>query len=143
LFEIGKTHVKGKIDEEQLPLEMEHLALVIAADEKTAKSKASGAAYYAAKKYAELLTSGQATYEPIKSFDYPMTGHFAEGRSAVIKIGSELVGVIGEFNQKVMSALKMPEYSAGLELDIQRIRRLVESKKYQPLPELPGTQQDL
>lgn len=143
LFEIGKTHVKGKIDEEQLPLEMEHLALVIAADEKTAKSKASGAAYYAAKKYAELLTSGQATYEPIKSFDYPMTGHFAEGRSAVIKIGSELVGVVGEFNQKVMSALKMPEYSAGLELDIQRLMRLVESKKYQPLPELPGTQQDL
>lgn len=143
LFEIGKTHVKGKDDEDGLPKEMEHLALVIAADDKTARAKQSEAAYYLAKKYVDLLTEGQATYEPIKSFDFPMTSVYANGRSAIVKLGDELIGVVGEFNPKARQGLKLPAFTAGLELDIERLMHDLQPAKYRPLPEFPGASADL
>ncbi len=143
LFEIGKTHIKGREDDEKLPLEMEHIALTVTADDKTAKTNQSGAAYYLAKKYVDLLTGGRAEYEPIKSFEYPMTSVFAPGRSAVVKLDGELVGVVGEYNPSVRSSLKLPEFSAGLELDIVRIERHQQPIKYEPLPEFPGTTADI
>jgi phenylalanyl-tRNA synthetase beta chain len=143
LFEIGKTHIKGREDEDKLPAELEHVALVLAADDKTAKAKQAGAAYYLAKKYVDLLTNSLAVYELINNFEYPMTSHFAQGRSAVIKLGEEPVGVVGEFSPKVRAALKLPEFSAGLELDIIKTKQHTESNKYNPLPEYPGTSADI
>lgn len=143
LFEVGKTHVKGRVGDDGLPEELQHLALVVAADEKTAKARQAGAAYYLAKKYLDTLTNGQATYEPIKSFDYPMTAVYAEGRSAVVKLRGELIGVVGEFNAKARAVLKLPAFTAGFEIDIERLQQHQDSTGYKPLPRFPEIDQDI
>ncbi len=142
LFEIGKAHVVEH-KENGLPVQMERLALVVAADDKTAKSRQFGAAYYMAKTYLEAATGGQAELTPIDNFDYPITSPYAPGRSAVITVGGETLGAIGEFRANVRSALKLPNYSAGFEIDIEALQKYLSSVRYQPLPTFPSVHQDL
>lgn len=143
LYEIGKAHVKGDNDKEKLPSQHERLALVVAADDKTAKAKQAGAAYYLAKKYLDLLTNGQAEVSSLENEEYPIASLYQKGRSGVAKIGDEEVAVVGEFKPEIRAALKLPEYSAGLELDITLLLEHLKPKAYEVLPAFPGTQQDL
>ena len=52
LFEIGRVHVRGVLDKEKLPKELERLCLVVA---KNKSRKEQGAPYFAAKKQLENL----------------------------------------------------------------------------------------
>lgn len=141
LYEIGRAHVKGQ-EIDNLPEQMERIALVVAADDKTAKSQQSGTAYYLAKKYLDHLTYGQAELVPVEDFDHPVTAPFARGRSAVVKLEGEAIGVIGEFSQLVHKGLKLPAFCAGFELDKEALQKLVQPSVYEPLPPYPGTSQD-
>ncbi len=141
LFEIGRAHVKGH-EKDNLPVQMERLALIVAADDKTARAHQSGASYYLAKKYLEEITDGQAVLSPVNSFDFPVTAPFAPGRSAEVRIGDTVLGVIGEFSPKVRRSLKLPDFVAGFELDISLLNKYLAEKSYRPLPPFPGTHQD-
>lgn len=143
LFEIGLAHIKGHEDEDKLPVQNERLALVIAADDKTAKSKGNSAAFYHARKYLEALVNGQAVYTPLDKDEYPISSVYAKGRSAAVAVSGEILGVIGEFKPSVARALKLPAYSAGFELDLELLMAHLKSATYRPLPEFPGTSADL
>lgn len=145
IFEIGKAHVKGHDNEEKLPGEFERLALVFSADQKTAQRKYNGSAYYMAKQYAEILLEGRATLAPLTSNVYPITSVYELKRSAMIMVGKETFGVIGEFNEATKKALKLPDYTAGFEIDIELYNKFLgeRSQVYSPLSVFPKTQQDI
>jgi phenylalanyl-tRNA synthetase beta chain len=146
LYEIGKVHLKGHNDESEptLPKQMQRLALVIAADEKTAAGY-SGSPYYLARKYVDLLTNNQSEYLPLDTNEYPLSAPFQLGRSSIIMMGTDKkpIGVIGEINEKTKKALKLPDYCAGFELDIELLQDFIKPTVYQPLSKHPSSRQDI
>ncbi len=143
LYEIGQAHQKGKTDSENLPEQMDRIALVVTADDKTAKAKQAGSAYYLARKYLDWITGGLAEYAPLKDFEAPITKPFAKGRSAILLLNGEEIGVIGEFSSSVLKSFKLPGFSAGFELDLKLLLNQTSPKVYLPLPSFPPTKQDL
>lgn len=142
LFEFGKAHVKGhQEDDEPLPKQMHRLAFVIAADDKTAKEK--GSAFYRAKRYLDVLTRGQASYVPLDTNEYPLTSPYQIGRSAVVSVGGQVLGVIGEFQPRVSRALKLPKHAAGFELDVQLLQSALQPVAYKQLSAFPSVSQDV
>ncbi len=123
---------------------MHRLALVVAADDKTS-SKYSGSPYYLARKYVDLLTNGQSTYLPLDTNEYPLSAPFQIGRSSIVMLGSDKkpVGVVGELTNSTKKALKLPDYCAGFELDIELLLELIEPVVYQPLSKRPSSRQDI
>ena len=121
---------------------MRRLAFVYAADEKTAK-KLSGAAYYQAKLYVDHVTNGQAKYIALDTNEYPITAPYQLGRSAVVMVNGQMLGVVGELNHSARSALKLPAYCAGFELDIDLLQAHIAGESYEPLSSYPSTEQDM
>jgi phenylalanyl-tRNA synthetase beta chain len=147
LFEIGKAHVKGNMEdkpEDNLPKQMRRIAFVLAADAKTA-TKYDSAPYYQAKKYVDELTKGRAQYTPLESSEYPMTSVYQIGRSAVVTLGDndQIIGVIGEYNAKAKKNLKLPDYCAGFELDIDLLKECTLSDAYVVASQYPTITQDV
>lgn len=153
LFEINKTHDKSNMHEDGLPIEEERLALVFAADKKAAKQY-GGSAYYQARAYVEDLLSGfgidNPTFQPANSHT-PKTdtgkqllAPFEKSRSAYCKTADGvLLGVVGEIRPGVKSNLKLPEFVAGFELNLQMIEAYQKLSQYKPLSRFPQTQQDI
>jgi phenylalanyl-tRNA synthetase beta chain len=142
LFEFGKAHRKGDVDDEGLPREYPRLAAVYAA------KKSDKTAYYTARRYIELIAPG-LIYQPLSSFDaheYPafeqLAAPFEPGRSAVLMNGDKFVGIVGEFKASVRRAFKLPETAAGFEL-FQSYLLTVKRKPYVPLSRFPGVTQDI
>jgi phenylalanyl-tRNA synthetase beta chain len=151
LFEIGKAHIKGMVDEHQdgLPAEFERVAFVFAADAKSAKNY-DGAAYYQAQKYLRTLLdglhmAGDTGFEPQATDDADVAaGYFAPGRVAVVKIDGQIVGRIGEYKASVRKALKLPDYCAGFELSITALAKLQsQESSYVSLSRYPAVEQDI
>lgn len=63
----------------------------------------------------------------------------------MIMVGKETFGVIGEFNEATKKALKLPDYTAGFEIDIELYNKFLgeRSQVYSPLSVFPKTQQDI
>jgi len=143
LFEIGKAHVKGQEEPDSgLPIEFERLAFVIAADKKSA-DQYDGSAYYQAKLYLDQIANHSVRFEPIDDFSFPITSAYASGRSAVVLMNDQAVGVIGEYNEKAKKYLKLPEYCAGFEIDIERLLKDQAKRTYMPLSIYPSNTQDI
>lgn len=154
IFEINKTHLAGVLDEESLPKEEERLALVVSADNKAAKLHYQGAAYYQARAWLhyllgaleidttalQLLPLSEISGDSLVQAARP----FAEARSALVAL-DKTVGVIGEFNPYTRKTLKLPQFCAGLELDLKVLAQLRKEspRHYQPLGKFPSIYQDL
>lgn len=142
LFEFGKAHRKGDMDDEGLPREYQRLGFVYAA------KKGEGAAYYTARRYAELLVPG-LTFCPLKQFDagdYPvfeqLIAPFSPERSAVLMNGEKFYGVVGEFKPSVVRSFKLPTHAAGFEMFQSCLLGAV-TKSYIPLSKYPSVTQDI
>jgi phenylalanyl-tRNA synthetase beta chain len=142
LFELGKTHLKGVVDQDGLPQEFERLALVVSADGKASKDK-YGSAYYQARHYLDYVTSGHADYRPLEIDDDPLQTIFLPSRSAVVSLQGIDVGVIGEFSTMLRKTLKLPEYCAGFEVDVTKLEDLLKPHRYTPLSVYPESKQDM
>ncbi len=157
LFEINKTHNKGDKDEEKLPKEWQSLALLFAADAKTAARKYQGAAYYGAKRYLSfLLQESQLNLKlvplkDIKKADLEsstwvsqLVKPFEPGRSAVlIDELNKIRGIVGEYTAAVRQALKLPDFASGFELDISVFEDQLPGSGYIALPRFPKVEQDV
>ena len=145
LFEIGKTHMVGKLTNEDVPQEFERVACVVAA-----KDPLPGAAYYGAKRYLDTLldslgiTTG-VKYLPLGSDKDQSSVYYAPGRSAVVSVDGKIVGRIGEYKPSVAAALKLPAYCAGFELDIEPVQAASKkaSTHYAPISRFPKIEQDI
>lgn len=147
IFELGKAHVKDHMEEspeDKLPKQMRRLSFAIVADDKSSKNL-EGSAYYQAKKYVDVITSGKAEYSPLETNEYPITAPYQIGRSAVITLAKDQppIGVIGELRSSVKKALKLPDYCAAFEIDTDYLRQEVTASKYTPLSDFPSSTQDV
>lgn len=152
LFELGKAHAVGVEDKAGLPRELERIALVYAADPK--KTNLQGAPYYQARKYLDMLlqrigTDSDITFVPLSDADFgghaaieQMCRPFEPGRSAVLWNGFMVVGVVGEYRSSVISALKLPAYTAGFEV-FQSVFALKDQISYYALSRFPKIEQDI
>ncbi len=153
LFEIGKTHIKEvhSQSEPDVPYEFQRIALVIAADDKTAKRKYGGAAYYQAQSYLrELLSAFNIDFslEPLDPSRYDINtvveiAPFDPERSATITVNESVIGQVGEFLPKVKKQLKLPHWTAGFELDMRALEEHSRPLSYQAIPRYPKVVQDI
>lgn len=144
LFEIARTHSKLHATDGPggLPLELETTGLVYAN-----KDDKSTPAFYCAKAYLELLGQGfgiKFSYKPFEQDPgYPMTSSFDINRSAMVFIGNEFCGIIGEYRPEVEQALKLPRNSAGFELSTESLMNAKPTTIYTPTSDFPISTQDL
>lgn len=147
LFEMNKAHNKVHgLNDEGVPGEINMFAAVV-----TSKKSKSGAPYYQARKLLEYIGDSfglKLEYKPIeKAPKYPVTEPFDYKRSALVydQQSGEFVGMIGEYKRLIIKNFKLPEYSAGLELDPEGLLKAVKklANSYKPLSRYPGTWQDV
>jgi phenylalanyl-tRNA synthetase beta subunit len=150
LFEIGKAHIKGRVDEaDGLPQEYERLALVYAADDKAASNR-EGAPYYQALRQlthvmAGLGLDGKFKVDILAENETDTAAvYFQPGRAATISVDNQIVGRIGEYRPSVRKAFKLPAFSAGFELGLSAIMPYGKPHvSYIPLSRYPKVDQDL
>ncbi len=134
LFEINKVHNTDDRGEDNLPTENRRVALVYAADQKTAQRNHSGAPYFTAKEYLSTLLvklekdSQKLYFTKLSETELPpstalreMIRPYEPKRSALITDTDGTVwGVVGEFTRGTQKALKLPPFAAGFELELAR-----------------------
>ena len=149
LFEIGRAHVRGVLDEEKLPVELDRLALVFA-DKKDDKSR--GAPYYQAKHYvlylADRLGIGEFISVPLAEADLAKdwrqaAAAYEPGRSAAVFSGQIFLGLVGEPSASLRTNLKLPAYTAQAELDLTALAQASFGAVYEPLDSYPALVQDI
>lgn len=145
LFEVGKTHgIDYGEDDDGLPKEHEFTGLVVTANNKLKKI---GAAYYQAQKYLQALIDSDLEFKPISEDmkNDPVIQPYDLKRSAFVMIkGGDFLGIIGEFKPSVRAALKLPNYTAGFEVDTSVLQNVIEAgPSYLPLLRFPAVKQDL
>ncbi len=149
IFEIGKSHNKIHSTTDDLPDELEMLALTFA-EKKPAKD--SGSAYFKARKYLDELASKlgiELDYSKTdEKLDYPVTAPYDLKRSALVsdKKSGDLLGIIGEYKNSVCRDFKLPPSVAGFELGLEHILKSVRQNplnSYEPLAKYPATEQDI
>jgi phenylalanyl-tRNA synthetase beta chain len=156
LFEIGKTHQKNLIDKDGMPMEIERLALVISASAKMAKKSYEGPGYYQAKAYLDhiLLSVGidpeKVDFKILKDWNSvepwkALAKIFLPERAAVISYDEQVIGLIGEFNPGLITSLKLPEFCAGFELDLNQLLSTKPNHNitYRQLSRFPKVVEDL
>jgi phenylalanyl-tRNA synthetase beta chain len=160
LFEMGKSHFLPHQDDptatsaQEVPSEMDWLAVVFAANTKAAANHA-GAAYYQAQKYLLTLLDDLGIADQVKMIPYDpdtyvgstklKTAQYEVGRTASIIVPGYCLGEIGEYRSTVRKSLKLPDYCAGFELDLSLLLQLSQQAalRYQKLSRFPKVRQDI
>ena len=157
IFELGKSHNILDKDREELPTEYRTMALLFSADDKTAKRKYDGAAYYQAKKYLSYIVNKNSlkvevvplntVSERIKAnirLSQLVAPYEMDRSAAILSLNNnEVLGVVGEFKRSVIKAFKLPIFSAGFEIDLNLFNENLVGSKYIPLPKFPKINQDI
>ncbi len=144
LFEIGKSHIKGLLNKEGLPLEGESLAAVIVDD------RPASAPYFTAWNMSDAIFSALGIHDRqyIRLDQFEMKrktswiNAFEPTRSAVVWGGSKSLGVIGEPTETLRQALKLPPATSIFDLDINNLLEETRPLQYQPLNRFPEIEQD-
>ena len=157
LFELNQVHNLKDREEDGLPHETSVLGFVFAADSKTAKANYDGSAFYMAKRYLTLLIEEEKVpvrlvpLEDVEQSDNKLNGWLSAAivpyqakRSAIIVDDQgNYRGIIGEFRSSVRQALKLPDFTAGFELDIELFLDNPTANDYIAVPKFPKVQQDI
>jgi phenylalanyl-tRNA synthetase beta chain len=147
IFELNKVHQKTNgLTKENVPFESDHLALSIAK-----RKNQSTTPYYLAKTLVEYLGSSlelsfifkaitdQGTDAVLKPFEIKRSAQIIDTKSGLI------VGVVGEYKRSVSRAFKLPDYSAGFELNTRQLFEATRqrSAEYTPLSKYPSSDRDI
>jgi phenylalanyl-tRNA synthetase beta chain len=154
IYEINPVHSKLIMEEGgELPYEDQRLALIFAADNKTAKSRHGGASYYQAKLYLQNFLSElniQARIVPVTDMSTideaygELVAPFEASRLSAVEVEAKAIGYIGEFNRSVIKALKLPDFVAGFELSLSKLVGLSSTKAaYTKMSKYPSVEQDI
>jgi phenylalanyl-tRNA synthetase beta chain len=138
LFEINQVYQKSYgLTDEKVPVMRDKVTLALTDRKKT------GDAYYEARAYAEDLFAKlgiEVDFVPLVD-DSASNKPFEPRRSAQIKTPDykTCFGVIGEYRKAVLRNLKLPQYTAGFELNLDKIAEFANSK---PLEKQAAFQSD-
>lgn len=130
LFEINKTtHKSLGLNDKNVPNESQRMAFVYA-------DKKGEGAFYEVKNYANFIFSklgAQVSFEKFNIDFAPLATQFEPKRAAILTFeedgSKQLLGAIGEFKKSVQKNLKLPENSAGFEIDLEKLLRIINDKK--------------
>lgn len=151
LYEIGKIHHKTELDSEVLPREFEQLAAVY-----SSRIDRSGAPYYHMRQTVSRLVLNMrgrsAIYVPLES--YPLSDKrvlaeacapFEPTRSAIVLVGGDPCGVVGELKQSVAAGFKLPAHTSACELFTTALVPQPDdgASRYKPLSRYPSISQDI
>lgn len=149
IFEMGKIYDKTKLDasNNNLPTDQNRLGFVFAASDKISEDSYSGAPFYQARYYLDYLLKGVGVdyqLEQVSDQDKPVFSYFAtaNGRCAYIKIDNERVGIISEVAGPTRKKLKLPMFTAGFEIDLDKLSG-GRSNVYNKLSRFPHITQDI
>jgi phenylalanyl-tRNA synthetase beta chain len=147
LFEIGKGHNKmlPLSDDEGLPKEIEYVDAVY-----TSRQEKEGAPYYYMRHLVTQLAKDLGftlKFSPATQSEHiAAMAPFDPLRSAVVytRQGDE-VGIIGELKQTVLSAFKLPVYTAAMSLSMSALQAAAQQQRvnYAPLSRYPMSSQDI
>jgi len=147
VFELNKVHQKANgLTEENVPFESNNIALTV-----TKRKSQSTTPYYLAKTLIEYLGSSlelSFSFQAITDeANDAITQPFEAKRSAqIVDVRSGLsVGIVGEYKRSVSRAFKLPDYSAGFELNTNQLFEAVKQKtpEYTPLSKYPSSDRDI
>ncbi len=145
LFEIGKSHRKDAIDEDGLPLEASLIDAVYAN-----KKPSQGAAYYQMRRLVQQLCLDLGftlRYKPMTGeYSDPFTAPFDPKRTALLETyDGTFIGIVGELKQTVVQAFKLPQATAAMSLDFDRLLTVANQPRttYAPLSRFPSVTQDI
>ncbi|HEY1085506.1 MAG TPA: phenylalanine--tRNA ligase subunit beta [Candidatus Saccharimonadales bacterium] len=148
IFEQGKVHYKGEMDESEsdVPNEDSHLAFVLAYGDKVSPE---GAPYYFAINYLKQVTNSlELNLVKLADFDLEsdewgrqLAAAYDPNRSAVVVRDGQIWGVVGEFKQSVRKAFKLPSFAAGFEVHQDVLSKA--DNIYKPLSRYPSVSQDV
>ncbi|MGB3945857.1 MAG: phenylalanine--tRNA ligase subunit beta [Candidatus Saccharimonadales bacterium] len=142
LYELGKGHNKNDY-EEDLPAETDLLEMVYAS-----KQIGQGAAFYQMRRIVEQLASDLGVSVEVT----PLTDKMADmgqvmynpSRTALVRSGEQILGLVGEFERSVTKNFKLPSYSAGASLRLSALQAsAMPTSQYQPLSRYPSVSQDI
>lgn len=147
VFELNKVHPKQHgMTEENVPKEADMLALAI-----TSRQTIDGAPYYQAKKMLDYLAASlgvKLKYQPIQvDPNYPVVAPFEFRRSALVteQATGMLIGIVGEYKKAVSRSFKLPDATAGFEINTTALQRSMSNQKvqYTPISRYPSTERDV
>lgn len=145
VYELNKTHSKvlGRNDE-NLPIEANMLAYV-----ETDKKSDGSAAFYQAKAVLEFVLSTLGVKHYLSSGeeagDATYARPFEPKRSGVVTSGGKVIGIVGEYKTNVKSGNKLPDYTAGFELDLDQLFAVYDENlsSYKAPSKYPSTSRDV
>lgn len=153
LFEEGISHLKGLIDETNVPEEEWMLSLVIANKD---KSDYQGSPYYEVKKYVDDLfaylgyniprytLTADALEESMQPRIKAMIQMFDPNASAVISTGSQSFGVMGELRDSIRESFKLPLNTSACEFSLSFLsEQSGNARAYKDIPIYPPFSIDL
>lgn len=151
LFELGKVHSKTALSDNGLPQEYGRLAAVL-----TNARRDNTPAYYHAKYYVEYALGVQAhelRYELLAGahdfdnqlFDQLIAPYEPQRSAVILDQSGNLLGIVGEYKRTVQKAFKLPDYTAGFELFLSPLEKLMRSdnNQYSQLSRFPSVEQDI
>lgn len=148
LFEMGRTHIKGVNEADDLPAELTRLGFVQAR-----KTALAGAAYYHARWFMDGLllrlgVTSQVAYRPLEAAKLDQAwsqaaATFEPARSAAAYVGDRFIGLIGEPTVAVKQTFKLPAFTAMFEVDLAALAAVASAKTYFPLNRYPASEQDI
>lgn len=133
LFEIGKGHSKAAgRDDQGVPFEQEYISLTLV-----------DGGFYRAKRLLDFMAqsvNSEFSYSSIS--DHKL---FEPKRSALVLCGGKAIGTIGEYRSSVRRGFKLPDGSAGFEIDLSAFQGVIETtvKTYKPLSKFPSAERDI
>lgn len=151
LFELGKVHNLIEL-EEDLPIERSVASFVFSVDEKAA-SRYEGAPFFQAKAYlSKILANADQDLDFVSLESAVVTDNpwlenlsklFIESRSAVVSVGGNKLGIVGEFLPSIKSLLKLPNFCSGFEIDISLLGKASRRTAYRPLSKFQYSEVDV
>lgn len=127
LFEMNLAHQKRYINSDGLPIEDWHLDMIL-----TSTEKHDDSAYFLAKAYTEKIfdmvginpdykliadASEEDIPEHIKYLIYMLDAN----SSAIILHQGEIIGLLGEIDNKVKANFKLPKFTAGIDINLEKL----------------------
>ena len=144
LFEVNKAHNKNHTDSE-LPVEINSIGFAV-----VSSREQQGSPYYQAKAYLEYLCDELGvTVQYRRATDgdcstplgMALKSIFAAQRVAAVEIDGHFAGFVGEFSARAKQKFKLPNYSAGFEIDIDTIDQ--KRAEYRSISKFPLSTQDV
>ncbi len=156
IYEFNIPHQKGYTDNFALPKEQWHLSMFFSSNENLLE----GNPYYQIKRYFEKIVNTlkipQLRYDLISEstqLELPIwikniLPTFNKDSAVLIKYFKDdkdiILGVMGNIDSNVKKNFKLPQYCAGLEINIEELSKLLfKNYKYIPISKYPSIWQDI